>query len=206
MEGSSDERYLSSLITKQLRQTVLDAGTDISVKDCVLCPCRITGTGDSGLVDTELRELALDCHLLFVHSDDKERETAYKRISTLRVNTVDLPQHRRAEPVPLVPVRMVESWMLADRQAVARAVGGADLSKYPYRNPADVEKARNDPEHPHYAKKVWKALVGSRRERDFADRAEALVEQTDLRILAQLPSYQQWLSDTEAALKLKGFL
>jgi hypothetical protein len=142
----------------------------------------------------------------FVHSDEKEQHKASARIAALRDSTAPVPQHRKAEPVPLITVRMVESWMLADRSAVERAVAGIDLSQYPYRNPAEVEKANNDPQHPLYAKNVWLSMTGPARKGVLADSTEALVEHTDLRTLAQLPSYQQWLSDTEAALKLKGFL
>jgi ribosome-binding protein aMBF1 (putative translation factor) len=206
VEGPSDERYLSKLIHKQLSASVARAERAVRVVDCEICSRCITGTGDSAEVDEALRDLALDCQLLFVHSDHKERAKAHARIEALRAGTQSLKQHRRAEPVAIITVTMVESWMLADRAAIKRAIVSADLSKYPYKNPADVEKAHNDPQHPLYAKKVWQSLVGTGREAIVADAAEALVEHTDLRTLAQLPSYQQWLSDTEAALKLKGFL
>jgi hypothetical protein len=205
-EGPSDERYLSKLIRRQLVETLANGPRTVQVADCDVCPLRITGTGGSALVDAALLDLAQDCKVLFVHSDDKERDKAYARIDTLRTSTGSMAQHLRAEPVAIITVRMVESWMLADRNAVRLAIAGVDLSKCPYSNPPDVEKAHNDPGHPKYAKNVWTAMVGSLESDVLADSMEALVEHTDLRTLAQLPSYQQWLSDTEAALKLKGFL
>lgn len=205
-EGPSDAHYLGALVRRQLRDTVLRSAGNVRVAECEPCTRYITGTGDSALVDAALLDLALDCDLVFVHSDDKERGKARARVAALREGSEGIPQHRRAEPVTLITVRMVESWMLADRSAVRRAVPGADLSKYPYRSPAEVEKANNDPQHDLYAKTVWKAVVGPGRESSPVESMVSLAEHTDLRTLAQLPSYQQWLSDTEAALKLKGFL
>ena len=199
-EGVSDEPFLRRLITRQLEDTLLaKAPGRVSVLDCQVSEVRITAAG----AEDAAWELALDCHLVVVHSDEKERSKAEGLAGAIRQRA---QQDRAAEPVVLVPVRMTESWMLADRGAVAAAVGGADLSTYPYKHPADVEKAHNSTDHPAYAKRVWQAIAGSGHGGALDDSMELLAQHVDLDLLGRLPSYQRWLADTEHALKLKGFL
>lgn len=199
-EGVSDEPFLRRLITRQLEAVVLAKSPGrVSVFDCQVSEVRVT---DAGVRDAAW-ELALDCHLVFVHSDEKERSKAEGLAGVIRQRA---QQERAAEPVVLVPVRMTESWMLADRRAITTAVGGADLTAYPYRHPAEVEKAHNSPDHPAYAKRVWQAIAGKGHGGALDDSMELLAQHIDLDILGRLPSYQRWLADTEDALKLKGFL
>ncbi|QKW21647.1 DUF4276 family protein [Kitasatospora sp. NA04385] len=199
-EGVSDEPFLRTLITRQLEGLLLaKAPGPVDVQPCEVSPVRITAAG----VAKAARELALDCHLLFLHSDEKERAKADDLAAELREWAQG---SKAAEPVVLVPVRMTESWMLADRKAITTAVGGADLTAYPYKQPGDVEKAHNSPDHPAYAKRVWQAIAGKGHGGALDDSMELLAQHIDLDLLGQLPSYQRWLADTEHALKLKGFL
>ncbi|AUG79788.1 hypothetical protein CFP65_5076 [Kitasatospora sp. MMS16-BH015] len=198
-EGPSDEPFLATLIVRQLEELLIaKAPRRVQVFACEVSPVRITGSGGAQAVIETAWELAQDCDLIFAHSDEKERDTAEKLVAELHARA---QQAKAAVPVVLVPIRMTESWMLADRQAIARCVAGADLGAYPYKTPADVEKAHNSPGHPAYAKQVWQAIAGCGHES-----TDLLAQHIDLRLLSQLPSYQRWLADTEEALKAKGFL
>ncbi|MFJ5233570.1 hypothetical protein ACIQBJ_27200 [Kitasatospora sp. NPDC088391] len=199
-EGVSDEPFLRTLITRQVEDLLLAKATGpVDVQPCEVSVVRITAAGAAEAA----RELAVEHTLLFLHSDEKERAKADALAAEVRSWA---RESRAAEPVVLVPVRMTESWMLADRQAIAVAVGGADLTAYPYQQPADVEKAHNSPDHPAYAKRVWQAIAGKGHGGALDDSMELLAQHIDLDILGRLPSYQRWLADTEHALKSKGFL
>nr|WP_223244705.1 DUF4276 family protein [Streptomyces sp. CBMA156] len=204
VEGVSDAPFLRILITRQLEELLLaKAPGPVSVHACELADRRITGSGTAEEVAESAWKLAQDCHLVFVHSDEKERGTAEKLTALLRERARGT---KSAEPVALVPVRMTESWMLADREAISRSVAGADLSGYPYKSPAAVEKAHNSPTHQAYAKNVWEAIAGKGHGGVLDDSMELLAQHIDLELLSQLPSYQRWRVDTEDALKTKGFL
>ncbi|MFJ8043194.1 hypothetical protein ACIRBX_22135 [Kitasatospora sp. NPDC096147] len=203
-EGVSDEPFLCALIQRQLDELLLaKSQQSVAVNPCDRSERRITGAGKAEAVIEAAWDLAQDCDLIFVHSDEKEHAKAEKLTAELRARATG---GKAAEPVCLVPVRMTESWMLADKAAIARTIGGADLGQYPYGTPSEVEKAHNSPDHPAYAKRVWQAIVGKGHGGALDDSMEVLALHIDLGLLAQLPSYQQWLADTEEALKAKGFL
>ncbi|MFJ1755871.1 hypothetical protein [Kitasatospora sp. NPDC088134] len=198
----SDEPFLRTLITRQVEELLVASPSGrVYVQSCEVSSVRIT---DRGAVEAATA-MALDLRigLLFLHSDEKESSKAENMVDTIRQRVQGM---KAAEPVALVPVRMTESWMLADRKAIAAAVAGADLTAYPYRHPEEVEKAHNRPDHPACAKRVWQAIVGKGHAGVLDDSMEQLAQLIDLRILGRLPSYQRWLADTEHALKLKGFL
>ncbi|MFJ4675983.1 hypothetical protein [Kitasatospora sp. NPDC088783] len=196
----SDEPFLRTLVTRQVEELLLvKAPGPVDVQPCEVSVVRVT---DPGALEAA-RAMASAHELLFLHSDRKERAKAEGLAAELR-EWAGRPNV--AEPVVLVPVQMTESWMLADRKAIATAVGGADLTAYPYKHPADVERAHNSPDHHDYAKRVWQRIVGSGHGGVLDDSMELLAQHIDLRILGRLPSYQRWLADTEHALKLKGFL
>ncbi|MEV7776153.1 hypothetical protein [Kitasatospora sp. NPDC086791] len=204
VEGVSDAPFLGTLITRQLDELLLArAPGPVAVHPCELSDRMITGSGTAEEVAEAAWELARECHLIFVHSDEKERGTAEKLTAQLRERARGT---KSAEPVALVPVRMTESWMLADREAVLRSIAGAKPAAYPYKSPAAVEKAHNSPEHPAYAKRVWQTIAGTGHGGVLDDSMELLARHIDLELLSQLPSYQRWLADTEDALITKGFL
>lgn len=207
-EGSSDEPYLGKLIKKQLDALLLaKSHQTVAVADCEIAPARTTGSGGVAAVVDAAWDLAQDCHLVFVHCDADERGKAEKIAAELSDRRRSAK--RAAVPVRLVPVLMTESWMLADRKALEAVVPGIELVDYPYVKPAAVEKkvalpsAKKTKLGP---KQVWKALLGEEAHETLMDAAEALVQRTDLNVLVQVPSYREWVEETEAALGGLGYL
>ncbi|MFC0599337.1 hypothetical protein [Streptomyces palmae] len=207
-EGNSDEPYLGKLIKRQLDVLLLaKSPRSVAVADCEIAPVHTTGSGGVTAVIEAAWDLAQDCDLLFVHCDEDERDKAGKIAE-------ELAQRRRAVrraalPVPLIPVLMTESWMLADRKALESVVPGVELADYPYAKPAAVEKKvalPSDKKTKVGPKQVWKALLGPDAHETLTDAAELLVRRTDLGVLAQVPSYREWLKGTEAALGGLGYL
>ncbi|WP_431042019.1 hypothetical protein ACQUSR_08945 [Streptomyces sp. P1-3] len=207
-EGNSDEPYLSKLIKKQLDALLLEKGRQsVAVADCEIAPVHTTGSGGTAAVIDVAWDLAQDCHLLFVHCDQDERDKAEKIAA-------ELAQRRRsakraAVPVRLIPVMMTESWMLADRKALEAVVPGIRLTDYPYAKPAGVEKQTalsSDKKTKLGPKQVWKALLGADAHDTLMDAAEVLVQRTDLEVLTQVPSYREWVEETESALSGMGYI
>ncbi|MER7623999.1 hypothetical protein [Streptomyces sp. NPDC126503] len=201
VEGS-DGPYLRSLVERQLEEILLAGGAQtVDVLRCEVSPVRSNDRPDLVLAAAE--ELAADCDIVFVHGDQDALEARRKLVAELEQRRAEAP--RAGVSVPLVPVLMTESWMLADRKALESVVG--ELPEYPYSGPAAVEKRtalkggkKMTP------KEVWKTLLGSDGPEVLHDGAELLVRRTDLAVLAQVPSYRTWCEDTERALRERRFL
>ncbi|MFE3070022.1 hypothetical protein [Streptomyces sp. NPDC059247] len=202
VEGS-DGPYLKSLVERQLDALLLAGSAQtVDVLRCEVSPVRSNDRPDRVLAAAEA--LAADCDIVFVHGDQDASEARLKLVVALERRRAAAP--RAGVSVPLVPVLMTESWMLADRKALESVVG--ELPEYPYAGPSAVEKrvplkgggARLTP------KEVWKTLLGDDGPEVLHDSAELLVRRTDLAVLAQVPSYRAWYEDTGRALRERRFL
>lgn len=144
------------------------------------------------------------CDILFVHRDAEGDQaiTRYQEIeNAINASGITL-QH-----VPIVPVRMLEAWLLCEQDAIRRASGNPNgtcrlqLPRIPQReqlpNPkgALVELLRTASE-----------LSGRRLKKFDALRARALVAEytEDFSCLRQLSSFQAFESDLTNALRSKG--
>ncbi|MEU8758901.1 hypothetical protein [Streptomyces sp. NPDC048659] len=202
VEGS-DGPYLRSLVKRQLDELVrAGARQMVDVLACDVSPVRSNDRPDLVLAAAE--ELAADCDIVFVHGDRDAVDARHKLVAELERRREDAP--RAGVSVPLVPVLMTESWMLADRKALESVVG--ELAAYPYSGPQAVEKrvALKGGNTRLTPKEVWKALLGSDGPDLLRDGAELLVRRTDLAVLAQVPSYRMWCEDTQRALRELRFL
>nr|WP_277349970.1 AAA family ATPase [Nonomuraea sp. FMUSA5-5] len=141
--------------------------------------CRMTK--DDATARQAIEELAGDCHLIFLHSDHRERAKA--------------DRHADECVVPLVPVKETESWLLADASIWAR-VPGADASSLPGRS-RETEKIP-DP------KATLRAMLAGVSHRKVSEHFAG--DHVDLSVLARLPAYAAWLDATSKALRSHGFL
>ncbi|KMO94153.1 hypothetical protein [Streptomyces roseus] len=204
VEGS-DGPYLASLVKRQLDRLIRERSSQtVEVLGCAVSPVRTNDKPERVLRAAE--ELARDCDVVFVHGDEDARDERLKLVAELEQRRGLAP--RAGVSVPLVPVLMTESWMLADRKALERVIGAEPLKAYPYTAPSALEghvtmKGSKDKRNP---KQVWKALLGADGREVLSDRAELLVRWTDLDVLGQLPSYRKWCEDTARALRTLNFL
>ncbi|MFG1945055.1 hypothetical protein [Nonomuraea sp. NPDC048826] len=125
-EGDTDEVFLGRVIARQLRALTDFAPRPVDVQSVQYAGCRMTR--DDGRINEAIAELAADCHLIFLHSDHRERGKADR----LAGGPVARPV------VSLVPVKETEAWLLADR-AVWERVPGADTGPLP-RKPREAER------------------------------------------------------------------
>ncbi|WP_329316719.1 hypothetical protein OG723_41725 (plasmid) [Streptomyces sp. NBC_01278] len=204
VEGS-DGPYLSSLVKRQLDRLIQQYSSQtVEVLRCEVSAVRTNDKPERVLRAAE--ELARDCDVVFVHGDEDARDERLKLVAKLEQRRELAP--RAGVSVPLVPVLMTESWMLADRKALEQLVGAEPLKAYPYTAPSAVEghltmKGSKQKRNP---KQVWKALLGPDAREVLSDGAELLVRRTNLDALDQLPSYRKWCEDTARALRTLNFL
>ncbi|MFE0873768.1 hypothetical protein ACFW4X_02595 [Streptomyces smyrnaeus] len=205
VEGNSDSRYLEALIRKQLAALVEHSDRYVEVYSCDTSPDVWTNKSAADVL-AEAKSLARDCDLLFVHCDWDAADKAHDYVAHLRQWAER--EKRAGEPVALVPVLMTESWMLADKAALAAVVPGLDISRYPYSTPAEVEKRVTSSEKGKGKgkvklgpKQVWDQLLGRNAHSVLQDDADILVQHTDLTVLDKVPSYRAWREATEEALR-----
>ncbi|MDP9865475.1 MULTISPECIES: hypothetical protein [Streptosporangium] len=181
-EGEADEGFLGAVISRQLRELTWMSPHAVDVEATEVVSC-----GREHMV-TALEELAADCHLLFTHDDIRERGKPGGKADGVRYHSHYL--------VPVIGLGETEGWLLADR-AVWAALEGSDLGLLPAR-PRDVERI-TDPG------RVLAATV-PRRGKPIRDYFEYIGRNIDLAVLAQVPSYADWVAETRNALKGLGYL
>ncbi|MGW5155695.1 hypothetical protein ACWEPN_09445 [Nonomuraea wenchangensis] len=180
-EGDTDELFLGRVIGRQLRALTDHAPRPVDVQAVQYGVCRMIKDDDR--VRQAIQELADDCHLIFLHSDHRERDKASR--------------HAGESVIPLVPVKETEAWLLVDAQLWSR-VPGADLSPLPSK-PREAERIP-DP------KSVLRAVLAGVRHRKVDEHFAFAGDHVDLAVLAQLPAYAGWVEATSKALRSHGFL
>ena len=148
-------------------------------------------------------------HALIVHSDADDRDYKQTR-KELFDPGVALIQQEQADVcrdlIPIIPVRMVEAWMLADPEALQRVLkttvqvlglpGKAQLVERDS-NPKDTLKFIIQRVYPHQSR-YWNRIRGELYGR--------LAPEMSLDRLRQVASYKQFLDDLTATLKILNLI
>lgn len=152
-------------------------------------------------------ERAIDlypCDVLFVHRD-AEREEPERRIHEIAQACIGTIV--RATPVPVIPVRMSESWLLCDETAIRKAAGNPDGEQQ-----LNLPKLRDieglpDPKNTlHTVLRCASGLTG-RRLKAFSPRARLVANyMTDFSLLRRLPAFQRLEADLRSVLEARGLL
>jgi hypothetical protein len=152
-------------------------------------------------------ERAIDlypCDLLFVHRD-AEREEPERRIQEIAQATIGI--NARATPVPVIPVRMSESWLLCDETAIRKAAGNPN-GEQPLNLPRlrDIEGLPDPKNTLHTVLRCASGLTG-RRLKAFSPRARLVANYiTDFSLLRRLPAFQRLETDLRNVLEARGLL
>ncbi len=152
-------------------------------------------------------ERAIDlypCDVLFVHRD-AEREEPERRIQEIAQACIGIKV--RATPVPVIPVRMSESWLLCDETAIRKAAGNPNGEQ-----PLNLPRLREieglpDPKNTlHTVLRCASGLTG-RRLKAFSPRARLVANYiTDFSLLRRLPAFQRLETDLRIVLEARGLL
>jgi hypothetical protein len=220
-EGSSDNRFLP-LIVRRTAQSIIDQywSADqyepIDLSDVKIIPKQ---RGKRDICILGAAKVARKYNLLIVHSDadDKTSERAHKERIQPGFDLV--LKLRSAEEVcehliPLIPVQMVEAWMLADGKALLNSVG-VDAPSLDLRLPkvseverdANPKRTLNEIVREVNLKRSSSKRTARRQEININECYEDLALNINLDVLAFVPSYQTFKDDltkvlTSIAIKL----
>ena len=199
-DGSSDEA-LKRHVEWMVRENV---ASDVAI-DSQWADLRAAKPKPEGLGARIERAIDLyPCDVLFVHRD-AEREEPERRIQEIAQACIGIKV--RATPVPVIPVRMSESWLLCDETAIRKAAGNPNGEQ-----PLNLPRLREleglpDPKNTlHTVLRCASGLTG-RRLKAFSPRARLVANYiTDFSLLRRLPAFQRLETDLRIVLEARGLL
>lgn len=196
-EGPTDDQFLPRLLGRALTELCLTE-FDESVEVADVQPLR-DRKGPSSIADVIKlvdRNPASFLLVFFHHDQGANADRAWAEwLTPLREQWGD----RAERLVTVVPVRETEAWLLADGEALRRALGvrwpdaemGLPTRARDVENVADPKKVLNEVLH--------------RVSRSIDDHYGQLGELVSLARLQGVPAYRQWWNDTRDALTALGY-
>lgn len=207
-EGSSDSRFLPNIIYRQTLNLLLSGrGLDINLQE----ELEIFRERDNPSRTIRICREAGAVNLFIVHSD--ATRSARPRIlrtivGELRSETAERCGLEGYRVVPLIPCREMESWALADPDAIARACGFDAWPNHVHRNwDAAFAETVDDPKR--VLDEALEALHSRTRRRRIPPASyflERIGNEVDLGRLMRLDSFQEFSESLEAALQQGNYL
>lgn len=205
-EGATDDRFLAPLLWRFCNDLcTVEASAPVDISDVV--PLRHPEE-DQGRPRPERILSAAELHrgawqILFVHGDGgNDPPTARAALVDPAIEALRATFGETGRGVAVVPVREMESWTLADGDAL-RSVFGVTLPDAALGLPASAKavEATADPKAALEAAFLATGPSGRRRKAGVAPMFNALGEQVSLERLQALPSVQALVADLRAALR-----
>lgn len=216
-EGSTDNRFLENIIKRTIVDIVFnECSMDLEVEDIIiLTTSKIGKKFDEYFVDAVRDALNSGAYLLIVHTDsDKdnyEERIAHKfvpAIETLRNSEDSDIRDYEQNIVPIIPIRMIEAWMLANKSIFKEEVGTTlpdsdlDITGDPERMSDPKQKINN-------ALKIAKERSSRNRRLNIEDISELyspLGNKIPFQDLYRLNSYNMFTDNLRKGLKALGYL
>lgn len=212
-EGSTDVRFLENIVKQAFEYVSFECSKNIEILYQTLSTRKI-GQGSFANYVVEAAKEAAECGAttVAVHSDaDKntydERRT-YNFIPAIDAVNAEEPGKICKQITPVIPVRMIEAWMLADKELFRREVG-TNLSDFDLDIEGDPEKMA-DPK-----KKITLAIRTANKRAthkkpvkdiDISDLYEILGQSLDVEKLMEMDSYCRFLDEIRALYRNLGLL
>lgn len=209
-EGSTDNRFLPVIIQRTCTAMLIRHdrfNIDVLFPQIIYI--------DKTKVDSKLDQCILDAarqaygyHLLVIHTDGDSGNYQQARNERFEPG-YDLVQQNQKNVckilIPIIPIRMVEAWLLADLEALKEVLRISTTIRELH-NLGLLEKAKEvekykDPKDIllQIIRKIYPRLPERRHKQILADLYEGLAPIISIERLLQVPSYQQFIRDLEVA-------
>ncbi|OLZ58687.1 DUF4276 family protein [Amycolatopsis keratiniphila] len=208
VEGATDNTFFSRLLSRALEEIGRERpgkGFDVDR------PLVFVRTADTWRTFAQqVLDQQPGLNLVFFHYDgtsNPEREAAKSWVPMMD-EWANVTSGAENEPafVPLVPIREMESWALADSKVV-NELAGVDITAsgvFEVNLLPKVEKL-TDPKRT-LAEALRSGARRRRQGRDIHDYLDTIAQRSDLERLRAVPSFKAWQTDTETALRRIGFI
>lgn len=212
-EGRSDERFLPILLQRVLADLLSRRAPRVVdvVEPFVLRPAKSPSREEAILASAQQ---SAGYHVLFVHADadDATAESAYleriepglSMVQSAYGDGVLVCHHL----VPVIPVQMVEAWLLADAEALCAMVGITLVKAASHLPRAHEVEGLSDPKARliDIIRLAQAQRPRHRRRIVIGEYYEPLANRVRLEELRRLPSYQKLEADLEEMLRQLGFI
>lgn len=202
-EGKTDHYALPHLLRRIVEDILISRNAEIEVVQPLDYPLPdLNGQG----VANQYRSLAnkaTGAHLICVHHDAGNLTLQERRRLNFEPGAAAVGPGGKRRPVfiPVIPVREMEAWLLADTAAIEDVVGDVPSNVPLPSTHRDLERLQ-DP------KLILSAIIEAQTHHlsDHAVLLEALAEELDLQALSALPAVQSLRRELEEGLTRQGFL
>ena len=210
-EGSTDNRFLPPIIQRTAERIITEYGQDlVDVSELVIVPKQQCQHREECILNAARH--VHHCHALIVHSDADGR-TLDRALSERIQPGFDLVYRTDKAAckhlVPVIPVQMIEAWMLADHGALC-AVIGTDLSPQKLGLPNRPTEVERDANPKQTLREVIQKAVSHRprrrRQFDFSNHQEYLAHMINLDTLNSVPSYREFVVNFKKTLAELKFI
>jgi len=209
-EGNSDREFLPPLIQRTSKAILDDyANRMVELWDLKTIDKK-SGSQDKAIL--EAAQEAGERHALLIHNDAdtrgywKTREELFEPGNTL---VQKFSGWACQNLIPVIPVREVEAWMLADLETLGRILG-AKLDPYMFNLSSGIAaiEALGDPKRKlnDIVRYVNANRSRRRQQIDLQDRLEPLARQVNLHKLFELSAYREFVGDLARTLEMLHFI
>ena len=216
-EGPTDYRFLLPIIKRTVDAVIFDC-CDFDVEVDEISEIKISKTGKSFseyVIDATQKALENGSQLLVIHTDsDKEtynERYQHKFIPAYQAlkdnNTTDIKAFEK-ELIPIIPIRMIEAWMLADPDLLKSEIN-TQLTNAELKIIGNPESIADPKAKISEAIRIAKEKETHRRKvsiNSIDSLYEIIGSKIDLGKLKQLSAYNFFIEELKRALKEIGYL
>jgi hypothetical protein len=212
VEGSTDHRFLSSVIERTTQQVLLQH--EQIDTDPLIIPIQLTTEQKKDRAESILQAArsASGFHILIVHADADSPASSKALVERIEPG-LKLVQETQEDVcrdlVPIIPVQAVEAWMLADHErllAEVRTTMHPPMLGIPERAIQVESIAKPKQLLKEVVRKAYASQNSRRRDTGIDFLYEPIGERISLERLRQLPSYQQFVVDLTETLVILDFI
>ena len=210
-EGTTDHRFLHSVIERLLLEVANDCRSDVIVES-IFTISKEPGSFVDAM--TNAAKVAYDngASILCVHADadDRSSNDVYtNKITPYLSRLSSMPESEYCKNIiPIIPVQMIESWMMADKELLKRQINAntfSDVDLGLHRNPEHYSDPKQAIENAII--EAQRGLVRKKRHTvTISDLYEELGNMVKLDKLRSLPSFQDFERKTREVFRGMGYL
>jgi hypothetical protein len=209
-EGSTDQRFLKSIIVKVFDEVAFGCEGSIEVFDPVFIKLPKNGDFVSNLVEVSAEAYKIGINVLCVHvdadSNSDEQVTQFKITPAFKAINIQADNTSCKNLVAIIPIHMTEAWMLADKDLLKDEIG-TDMSNTDLginRAPESIADPKKNIES---ALNIAQAHLPKRRKKIYIeDLYQPIGQKIAIEKLEMLSSFNQFKLAVENALRELNYL
>ncbi|WP_417939392.1 DUF4276 family protein [Flavobacterium sp. RS13.1] len=211
-EGTTDNRFLESVVKRTLEDVAFDCTGDIDVDLEIIKITKTDLTFNEQILEaSKVAFEKFSILLLFVHTDADDRDDD-KVFRNKIIPAQEFLSNQKdniccKKMVPIVPVRMTESWMIIDRNLLKSEIGieESDAELGIHLNPETLNDPKALIEEIIRLSKEGKTKRKRNKGLDISDLYQIIGQKVELSELKKLPSYLKFRNSLIEVLKELNF-